>query len=60
LIGEGAGGEVVNLLDSIMGGATIAPKQVVEDAGVVEAQTIESKPNTDFDIHELMNEFMMD
>ena len=24
------------------------------------AQTIESKPNTDFDINELMNEFMMD
>ena len=60
LIGEGAGGEVVNLLDSIMGGATIAPKQVVEDAGIVEAQTIESQPNTDFDINELMNEFMMD
>lgn len=54
LIGEGAGGEVVNLLDSIIGGA--APRPVVEEAGVVDSQTIEPKSNAAFNIDDLMND----
>ena len=55
LIGEGAGGEMVNLLDSIIGGAAPRP---VEEAGVVESQTIEPKSNADFNIDDLMEEFL--
>lgn len=56
LIGEGAGGEVVNLIDSIMSGASSVVKPTVEDAGV--AETVSSQPSADFDIDELMNEFL--
>ena len=57
LIGEGAGGEVVNLLDSIIGGAIPRP---VEDAGVVESQTITPKQNDDFNLDEIMEDLLED
>lgn len=62
LIGEGAGGEVVNLIESIM---AMAPQNRVEEANAVEVQTqtitpIESNPkSTQYDIDEIMNEFLM-
>lgn len=57
LIGEGAGGEVVSLFDSIIGSSVtpLSQRTTVEDAGVVEAQTVE--PNqSNYDIDEIMKD----
>ena len=63
LIGEGAGGEVVNLIDSIM---SMAPRNRVEDGEAVEVEPKPITPATNnsnspsYDINEIMNEFLMD
>lgn len=62
LIGEGAGNEVVNLMDSIMNMG--APMSAVEDATVVEvqqgAEPVEREHQDEFDINSIMEEFMLE
>lgn len=59
LIGEGAGNEMVNLMDTIMGMGNV--KSVVEDATAVDVTsnaTHADKANTSYDIDNIMNELL--
>lgn len=62
LIGEGAGNEMVNLMDSIMGMGT--PVNIVEDTSAVEvdpsAAPTPSSNNSTYDIDSIMSEFFDD
>lgn len=54
LIGEGAGGEMVNLLDSIIGSA--APRPHIEEAVVVESSAATSQSNASFNLDDLLDD----
>jgi hypothetical protein len=66
LIGEGAGGEVINIIDSIMASA---PQARVEEAVAVDVSQQQAETSTEpvfvgagnaeYDIDEIMNDFMM-
>lgn len=58
LVGEGAGGEIMGLMQDIMKGAPVAPKQniAVEEAQVVEDSSATNSDMTEVDIDRLIAE----